>query len=170
MIVTVLKRYDLNGAWTHDISLRDGDFKPNINSMYRVAGYIDINLDDYDIKDSINDLNNRVMKVEETTVHRENNWSVEIRTNEDYFTVSYQEVPFMQDGHYFVSNEDGDIEGDENTKDNSELIKELISIATKETEGKNDNDIVNLKTILDSLEPTSELYQSLAKTINDILH
>jgi len=37
-------------------------------------------------------------------------------------------------------------------------------------EEQDDTDMTNLKTILDSLEPTSELYQSLAKTINDILH
>ena len=34
--VTELRRYDCNGAWTHDTDLKLGDYTPPENSMWRV--------------------------------------------------------------------------------------------------------------------------------------
>ena len=33
---TVIRRYDTNGAWTHDEEVKEGLFKPLPNSMWRV--------------------------------------------------------------------------------------------------------------------------------------
>jgi hypothetical protein len=38
MRVTILRRYDMNGAFTHDIDIKLGVVIPDENSMYRFAG------------------------------------------------------------------------------------------------------------------------------------
>ena len=37
MTITILKRYDINGAFTHDIDIKHFDYTPPDNSMWRVA-------------------------------------------------------------------------------------------------------------------------------------
>lgn len=36
MVITVLRRYDINGAWTHDQEIKEGIHQPADNSMWRV--------------------------------------------------------------------------------------------------------------------------------------
>ena len=42
MIITILKRYDINGAWTHDIEAKIGNYKSKENSMWKVYKIIDL--------------------------------------------------------------------------------------------------------------------------------
>ena len=44
MKATLLKRYDSNGAFTHDFAVELGEFTPSKDSMWRFAGFIDVDL------------------------------------------------------------------------------------------------------------------------------
>jgi hypothetical protein len=41
MKISVLYRYDINGAWTHDIDIKMGEHESDPNSMWRVVEIID---------------------------------------------------------------------------------------------------------------------------------
>jgi hypothetical protein len=45
MTITILKRYDVNGAFTGDFDIQVGAYEPPSNSMYRVDRIVDIDLD-----------------------------------------------------------------------------------------------------------------------------
>lgn len=40
IIKTIFRRYDINGAWTHDERTVDGEYDTDPNSMWRVHGYL----------------------------------------------------------------------------------------------------------------------------------
>lgn len=42
MVITIIKRYDINGSWTHDVEAKLGEFTPEPNSMWRVDEILDI--------------------------------------------------------------------------------------------------------------------------------
>jgi len=44
LTITILKRYDINGAFTHDIDIIHSDFTPPENSMWRVAKKIEVEI------------------------------------------------------------------------------------------------------------------------------
>lgn len=63
MIITVLKRYDENGAWTHDIDVRFGVITQDDlrNSQWSVDEYIDLT----QIKKNIRDYEKLVKEMNE---------------------------------------------------------------------------------------------------------
>lgn len=40
--VTILRRYDINGAWTHDEAIMLGDYTPPENSMWKVHRTVNV--------------------------------------------------------------------------------------------------------------------------------
>ena len=45
MKASLLKRYDINGAWTHDFTIELGEYTPPEDSMWRFYKFIDVDLD-----------------------------------------------------------------------------------------------------------------------------
>lgn len=74
MIITILKRYDVNGAFTHDFDAKISNeiFKTDINSMWRISESFDIK----EMKETIEFLE---LKCEDLT---EQNRLLTIRINE----------------------------------------------------------------------------------------
>jgi len=60
MKATILKRYDINGAFTHDFDVRIGELKDSdlSNSMWRVHKVFDLELDEKKITSSKDELVN----------------------------------------------------------------------------------------------------------------
>jgi len=42
MVITIIKRYDINGAWTHDAEAKIGSYTPVENSMWKIDEVIDV--------------------------------------------------------------------------------------------------------------------------------
>jgi hypothetical protein len=42
-MITLIRRYDINGAWTHEEEIKIGDYEPAPNSMWKVYNKFELN-------------------------------------------------------------------------------------------------------------------------------
>ena len=63
MKITILKRYDINGCWTHDIDAKIGSeyFEPHPSSMWQISEKLDID----EMKESLLNLEMEIEKLTE---------------------------------------------------------------------------------------------------------